>query len=123
MVIKTSKKPKILIFIGVHPGLKFPSIRFVQFVPRFVPRCHHYSFIISLVRSTIRCKIIETTTQFPPPPLPQQQCCKHDYILLLSSTFFLSIAYGVGGENFKSGSKCEKSDCLDYIAGLKFVIN
>ena len=23
MVIKTSKKPKILIFIGVHPGLKF----------------------------------------------------------------------------------------------------
>ena len=23
MVIKTGKKPKILIFVGVHPGLKF----------------------------------------------------------------------------------------------------
>ena len=38
-VIKTSKKPKILIFIGVHPGLKFAPFRFVQFVPRFVARC------------------------------------------------------------------------------------
>ena len=32
MVIKTNKKPKILIFIGVHPGLKFAPIRFVHFV-------------------------------------------------------------------------------------------
>ena len=54
MVIKTSKKPKILIFIGVHPGLKFAPIRFVQFVPRFVTRCRLYSFIISMIKTTLK---------------------------------------------------------------------
>ena len=30
--------------------LNLPPIRFVQFVPQFVPRCRLYSFIISMVR-------------------------------------------------------------------------
>ncbi len=36
-------------FIAIHPGLKLAPIRFVQFVPRFVPWCRLYPFMISMV--------------------------------------------------------------------------
>ena len=32
--------------------LNLPPIRFVQFVPRFVPRCRLYSFMISMINTT-----------------------------------------------------------------------
>ena len=47
---KNKQKDKnSMFFIAIHPGLKFAPIRFVQFVPRFVPRCRLYSFIICMV--------------------------------------------------------------------------
>ena len=37
--------------------LNLPPIRFVQFVPRFVPRCRLYSFIISMVYTTKNAQV------------------------------------------------------------------
>ena len=49
LVIKTSKKTKTVCFSSLYiRDLNLPPIRFVQFVPRFVPRCRLYSFIISM---------------------------------------------------------------------------
>ena len=50
LIIKTSKKTKTVCFLSLYiRDLNLPPIRFVQFVPRFVPRCRLYSFIISMV--------------------------------------------------------------------------
>ena len=48
------KDENSMFFIAIHPGLKFAPIRFVQFVPRFVPRCRLYSFIISMLKTSLR---------------------------------------------------------------------
>ena len=49
MVIKTGKKTKTLCFLSIYiRDLNLAPIRFVQFVPRFFPRCPLCSFIIFL---------------------------------------------------------------------------
>ena len=49
MVIKTGKKTKTLCFLSIYiRDLNLAPIRFVQFVPRFFPRCALCSFIIFL---------------------------------------------------------------------------
>ena len=53
MVIKTGKKTKTVCFSSMYiRDLNLAPIRFVQFVPRFFPRCPLYSFIISMVDPT-----------------------------------------------------------------------
>ena len=42
------KDENSMFFIDIHPDLNLAPIRFVQFVPRFFPRCPLYSFIISM---------------------------------------------------------------------------
>ena len=51
---KNKQKTKNILFsLAYIRDLNLPPIRFVQFVPRFVTRCRLYSFIISMVASTL----------------------------------------------------------------------
>ena len=50
---KNKQKLTKTVFLSLYiRDLNLPPIRFVQFVPRFVPRCRLYSFIISMIENT-----------------------------------------------------------------------